>query len=118
MLEAFLICGGICVTSLGTFSSCKNYDDDISNLQTQINDLNKILAELQAQIKAGKLLSSVESKDYGILVKLSSGEEFKITNGKNGARGEQGAQGVQGVQGEQGKPGTVWTISDLSLIHI
>ncbi len=112
MLEAFLICGGICVTSLGTFSSCKNYDDDISNLQTQINDLNKILAELQAQIKAGKLLSSVESKDYGILVKLSSGEEFKITNGKNGARGEQGAQGVQGVQGEQGKPGTVWTISD------
>lgn len=105
VFHAFLLGGGLCLASLGTFTSCKDYADDITNLQTQIDNLNKVFAELQAQIKAGKLLKSVEAKDYGILVKLASGEEFKITNGAKGDKGDTGAQGIAG------KNGTVWTIS-------
>ena len=39
-LSAILF-GALMVTSTGTFVSCKDYDDDIDNLQEQINNIEK-----------------------------------------------------------------------------
>ena len=58
-LSAILF-GALMVTSTGTFVSCKDYDDDIENLQTQINnlatksDVEAKLSQLQAAIDAAK----------------------------------------------------------------
>ena len=58
-LSAILF-GALMVTSTGTFVSCKDYDDDIENLQTQINslatksDVEAKLSQLQTAIDAAK----------------------------------------------------------------
>ena len=41
MRKKSLLFGALLVASTGTFTSCKDYDDDISNLQTQINDVSR-----------------------------------------------------------------------------
>ena len=53
-----LLFGALLVTSAGTFTSCKDYDDDIKNLQEQI-DKKASLEELQEQISTMK--SDVET---------------------------------------------------------
>ena len=58
-LSAILF-GALMVTSTGTFVSCKDYDEDIENLQTQINslatksDVEAKLSQLQSAIDAAK----------------------------------------------------------------
>ena len=44
-----LLFGALLVTSAGTFTSCKDYDDDIKNLQEQI-DKKASLEELTSKI--------------------------------------------------------------------
>ena len=34
-----LLMGALTIASVSTFTSCKDYDDDIDNLQNQIKDL-------------------------------------------------------------------------------
>ena len=36
-----LLMGALSVATMSTVTSCKDYDDDISNLQKQIDDINK-----------------------------------------------------------------------------
>ena len=56
-LSAILF-GALMVTSTGTFVSCKDYDDDIENLQTQIDklatkeDMTSQIASLQSALSA------------------------------------------------------------------
>lgn len=55
-----LLMGTLTVASMSTFTSCKDYDDDISNLQGQIDklatadQLSQKVAELQALISSNK----------------------------------------------------------------
>ncbi len=55
-----LLMGVLTLTSVSTFTSCKDYDDDISNLQGQIDklatadQLSQKVAELQALISSNK----------------------------------------------------------------
>ena len=55
-----LLMGALTVASMSTFTSCKDYDDDISNLQGQIDklataeQLSQKVAELQALISSNK----------------------------------------------------------------
>ena len=44
-LSAILF-GALMVTSTGTFVSCKDYDDDIENLQAQIDENAKAIDRL------------------------------------------------------------------------
>ena len=52
--------GTLTVASMSTFTSCKDYDDDISNLQGQIDklasadELKQKVSELQALISANQ----------------------------------------------------------------
>ena len=64
-----LLMGTLTVASMSTFTSCKDYDDDISNLQVQIDklataeQLSQKVAELQALISSNQTgISSLETK--------------------------------------------------------
>ena len=64
-----LLMGTLTVASMSTFTSCKDYDDDISNLQGQIDklatadQLSQKVSELQALISSNKTgISSLETK--------------------------------------------------------
>ena len=64
-----LLMGTLTVASMSTFTSCKDYDDDISNLQGQIDklasadELKQKVSELQALISSNQSgISSLETK--------------------------------------------------------
>ncbi|WP_106830871.1 PL29 family lyase N-terminal domain-containing protein [Parabacteroides pacaensis] len=98
------------VLSLGlvstTFTSCKDYDDDINHLQEQIDANKASIADIQKAIESGKWVSSYNAITNGYELVLSDGSKLTITNGKDGAQGEKGEQGLQGLQGPKGEAGT------------
>ena len=98
-----LLMGALTIASVSTFTSCKDYDDDISGLQSQIDQLKKTIDEINSQITAGSILTDVVKNDNGITVKLSNGKTYDITNGKDGKAGSV----VKIVDG-------VWYIDDVS----
>ena len=56
--------GALITASVGTFTSCKDYDDDINNLQTQIDaltPLKTVKTELQSEL--ANLQKQLEAKD-------------------------------------------------------
>ena len=88
-----LLMGALAVASVGTITSCKDYDDDISGLQTQIDQLSEAIQDIQAQIKNGAILTSVTPVADGIKITLNENgqsKDYTITNGKDGAPGKDG----------------------------
>ena len=68
-----LLFGALLVASTGTFTSCKDYDDDISNLQTQIDQVAKNLDDLKAKVDAlGGWVENVSFAD-GVLSVTTGG---------------------------------------------
>ena len=49
-----LLMGALTVASVSTFTSCKDYDDDIQNLQTQIDANKSAIEEISKLIKIGR----------------------------------------------------------------
>ena len=87
-----MLFGALTLTVSAVVTSCKDYDDDISNLQQQIDSNAKAIETIQNLIKGGGLVTGVTENSDGITVKLSDGKSVTISNGKDGA------------------PGTAWTI--------
>lgn len=88
-----LLMGALAVASVGTITSCKDYDDDISGLQTQIDQLSEAIKDIQTQIKNGAILTSVTPVADGIKITLNENgqsKDYTITNGKDGAPGKDG----------------------------
>lgn len=88
-----LLMGALAVASVGTITSCKDYDDDISGLQTQIDQLSEAIQDIQAQIKNGAILTSVTPVADGIKITLNENgqsKDYTITNGKDGIAGKDG----------------------------
>ena len=102
-----LLFGALLFASAGTFTSCKDYDDDISNLQGQVDGIKADLEDLQAQISAGKWITNVTSIEGGFTVTFSDGQSFNIVNGKDGADGADGAAGAPGAAGADGTKITI-----------
>lgn len=48
-----LLIGALTVTSTGTLVSCKDYDDDITNLQNQIDANKSAIEKIEALIESG-----------------------------------------------------------------
>jgi hypothetical protein len=84
----------VATTSL---TSCKDYDDDINNLQAQIDANKKLIDQIQTLIQSGSVITKVESTSNGVKLTLSNGQSYELTNGRDG---------------QPGAPGTAWTISD------
>ena len=101
-----MILGALTVASTNTLTSCKDYDDDIDNLQEQINANASAIEKIQALIKSGSVVTGVSSTGTGVTFTMSSGESFTVTNGKDGKDGAAGATGAAG------KDASVWTISE------
>lgn len=95
LLFAALVGGAV-----STFTACKDYDDDISNLRSLIDKNNAAIQALQAKIDAGSVITSVTSNNDGYVVTLSNGNTFEVKHGTNGK------------EGAAGKDADVWTINE------
>ena len=98
-----ILFGALMVSSTGTFVSCKDYDDDIDNINKELTEVKSQIAALQTKIDAGKWITSVTPATGGFTVAFSDGSNYTITNGKDGEAG---------APGEAGTSGTQWTISE------
>lgn len=105
-----LMFGALLLASAGTFTSCKDYDDDIKGLQTQIDANKAAIEELQKLVNAGKYVTGVEKTTDGIKFTFNSGDPVTInlTEGQEGQTitfGEDGELIVDG-KGTGIKPAT------------
>lgn len=120
---------GSLIMAGGTFTGCSDYDDDINSVNERVDEVRSTLEALQTQVNEGATISGVEKTDNGVVVTLSDGTTFELTNGQDGADGAAGtpgsvitigengnwfidgedsgwrAQGEKGEQGEQGPAG-------------
>ena len=94
-----LLLGALTVTSTGTLVSCKDYDDDITNLQEQIDKNAKAIKEINDLIAKGGVITGTTSVEGGVELTLSNGEKFTIKNGENGAAGKDGVAWTIGEDG-------------------
>ena len=79
-LSAILF-GALMVSSTGTFVSCKDYDDDIDNLQGQITANADAIKALQDLVGSGKYVTSVAktADGHGITFTFNQGDPVTIT---------------------------------------
>jgi len=92
-----LLMGAFFLASMSMFTSCKDYDDEINDLQKQIDNLSETIGKINDAIGKGYYLTDVKPIANGVEIFTSNGGDFKITNGKDGA---------------DGKDGDTWTIGD------
>lgn len=117
---------GALALSTVTYVGCKDYDDDIDNLQTQIDANKASIAELQAKVNDGKWVKDVVKIEGGFRITFNNEDSYDIVNGQNGtspkveikdgywyiddvkqieATGPQGPAGADGSQGPAGTDG-------------
>ena len=78
-LSAILF-GALMVTSTGTFVSCKDYDDDIDEINKELTDLKSNLSDLESKVNAGgAYVTKIESVDGGFKVSVSDGTSYNLT---------------------------------------
>jgi hypothetical protein len=97
-LSAILF-GALMVTSTGTFVSCKDYDDDIDNINKELSTLKGDLSALQTKVNEGKWITSLASATGGFTVTFSDGSSYTITSGKDGAAGADAVKWEIGTDG-------------------
>ncbi len=98
-----LLAATLMVASTEVFVSCKDYDDDIDAINTELTQIKSQISAIEAKINGGQWITSVTPVTNGFTVTFSGGGSYTITNGKDGADGATGADG---------KNGTQWTISE------
>ncbi|MCE5178857.1 MAG: hypothetical protein LLF81_06930 [Porphyromonadaceae bacterium] len=87
------------IGALVTVTSCKDYDEDITDLQDQITSLKTTVDAIDASIKAGATIKSVTPTANGITITLSNNQSYNITNGAKGDKGDKGDTGAAGAAG-------------------
>ena len=120
---------GALALSTVTYVGCKDYDDDIDNLQTLIDANKASIAELQNFVKEGKWVTNVEQITDGFKITFNDNKSYSITSGKDAtpttikidpvtknwivndndlgicAEGKKGADGKPGAAGSPGGKG-------------
>lgn len=103
------------------FTSCKDYDNEINDLQAQIDAINVSVGQMEELVKGGVKITSIEKTADGIRLVTDQGVYEINNNGggssvvwtidsdgywcKDGVRTEYRAIGQTGPQGPQGEPG-------------
>ena len=122
-----------------TFTSCKDYDDDIEKLETGLASLKTTVDAMQQKIESGAVITGVETTTNGITIKLSDGKSYALTNGTVGKDGSvvtigangnwfidgkdtgkesKGAKGSDGKDGVDGKDGIYYTPGEDGFWHM
>lgn len=128
-----ILAGVFTLTTATSFVGCKDYDDDISNLQTQITANTEAIKALEKLMGEGKYVTGVsKGADGSLTFTMSNGgssitipsvdgkdgsvitineEGYWVIDGKattvkaKGEKGDKGDQGDQGATGPQGPAG-------------
>jgi putative lipoprotein len=79
--------------------SCKDYDDDIDQINNKLSGVEATIADLQKKIGDGAYVKSITQAADGFTVTMSDGSSTTIT-------------GIKGDAGQDGKDGAEWTIVD------
>ena len=74
-----LLFGALLFASAGTFTSCKDYDDDIKNLQGQIDANADAIETLQGLVDQGDYVTNVEKSAEGLVVTFKTAGPKTIT---------------------------------------
>lgn len=77
------------VGTTGTFTSCKDYDDDIDQINNELTEIKSSLSALQAKVDAGKYVTNVTKSGDGIVVTWNDGTSSTIETIK-GDKGDKG----------------------------
>ena len=78
-LSAILF-GALMVSSTGTFVSCKDYDDDIDNINKELTDIKSKLSDLESKVTTGgAYVTKIESVEGGLKVSVSDGTSYNLT---------------------------------------
>ena len=91
-LSAILF-GALMVSSTGTFVSCKDYDDDIDRIDTELSDLKSKLEALQTEVNNGNWVTNLVPAEGGFTVTFKDGKTYTIVSGKDGEKGDKGENG-------------------------
>lgn len=78
---------GALALSTVTYVGCKDYDDDIDNLQTQIDANKASIADLQKFVDAGNWVTKVDDITNGFRITFNNGKTYDVVNGKDGEPG-------------------------------
>ncbi|MDE6334490.1 MAG: hypothetical protein K2L77_07570, partial [Muribaculaceae bacterium] len=124
----------VCASMPASFTSCKDYDDDINRLNKEVAENKSAIDNIAQKVSQGGVITSVvpTADGKGIVIKIEKDgktESFTIQNGQNGkdadvwtinadgfwckngepteykAIGQDGKPGENGAPGEAGKPG-------------
>ena len=82
-LSALFVGTAVLLSTSVVSCSDNGYDDDIKNLQAQITANADVIAQLQSLYKAGCVITSVEKTADGVVVTLSDGSSFNLSNGED-----------------------------------
>ena len=78
-LSAILF-GALMVSSTGTFVSCKDYDDDIDEINKELTDIKSKLSDLESKVTTGgAYVTKIESVEGGLKVSVSDGTSYNLT---------------------------------------
>ena len=99
-LSAILF-GALMVTSTGTFVSCKDYDDEIDEINATLTDLKSQLAALQTKVENGDYVTGITktADGKGMTFTFSKGSTVTVT--LDVKDGEAGAPGTPGKDAQQ-----------------
>ena len=91
-----ILFGALMLGTAGTFTSCKDYDDDINQINKELTDIKSAISELQSKVDNGKYVTNITKE----------GEGIKITWNDNST------SVIETIKGDKGADGTIVTIID------
>ena len=84
-----ILFSALMVGTAGTFTSCKDYDDDIEQINNELTGIKASISELQAKIGDGKFVTNVTKSGDGIVVTWNDNSTSTIETIK-GDKGDKG----------------------------
>ena len=78
LLLSALLFGALLFASAGTFTSCKDYDDDINNLQEQINTIKTDLESLKATVDGLDGVKTLSFVDGTLIIETGKGTKVEV----------------------------------------
>ena len=74
-----LLFGALLFASAGTFTSCKDYDDDINGLREDVTSLQNAVTTLQNAVESGKYVTAVSGDGNVITFTFTDGTTQQVT---------------------------------------